>query len=230
MTRTQETSTSPSETAPESRAASNPLAGLVEHVGYHDPDNGFCVLRVKARGQRDLVTVVGRAAAVAAEEWNTASGQWVNHRTHGHQFKAHFLRSSAPASTEGIEKYLRSGMIRGIGQVYARKLGAGVRRQGARRHRDRARTASARSPASARFAPGAFTDAWAGQKAVREIMVFLHSHGVGTARAVRVFKTCGSDAVEVITKNPYRLTRDIRGIGFKIADAIAMSWASPRRR
>ncbi len=131
------------------------LAGLVEHVGYHDPDNGFCMLRVKARGQRDLVTVVGRAAAVAAGERITASGQWVNHRTHGHQFKAHFLHSSAPASTEGIEKYLRSGMIRDIGQVYARKAGAGVRRQGARRHRDRARTASRGHRASARFAPGA---------------------------------------------------------------------------
>ncbi len=230
MTRTQETSTSRSETAPESRAASNPLAGLVEHVGYHDPDNGVCVLRVKARGQRDLVVaVLGRAAAVAAEEWNTASGQWVNHRTHGHQFKAHFLRNSAPASTEGIEKYLRSGMIRGIGQVYARKL---VQAFG-----DKVLDVIETEPERLRevtgigqVRAGRITDAWAGQKAVREIMVFLHSHGVGTARAVRVFKTCGSDAVEVITKNPYRLNRDIRGIGFKIADAIAMSWASPRRR
>ena len=197
------------------------LAGLVEHVGYHDPDNGFCVLRVKARGQRDLVTVVGRAAAVAAGEWITASGQWVNHRTHGHQFKAHFLRSSAPASTEGIEKYLRSGMIRGIGQVYARKL---VQAFGDKvldvieTEPERLREVTGIGPVRA----GRITDAWAEQKAVREIMVFLHSHGVGTARAVRIFKTYGSDAVEVITNNPYRLTRDIRGIGFRIADAIAM--------
>ena len=197
------------------------LAGLVEHVGYHDPDNGFCVLRVKTRGHRDLVTVVGRAAAVAAGEWLTASGQWVNHRTHGHQFKAHFLRSSAPSSTEGIEKYLRSGLIRGIGRVYARKL---VQAFGDKvldvieTEPERLREVAGIGPVRA----GRITGAWAEQKAVREIMVFLHSHGVGTARAVRIFKTYGSDAVEVITNNPYRLTRDIRGIGFRIADAIAM--------
>ena len=197
------------------------LAGLVEQVGYHDPDNGFCVLRVKARGHRDPVTVVGRAAAVAAGEWITASGQWVNHRTHGPQFKAHFLRNSAPSSTEGIEKYLRSGLIRGIGQVYARKL---VQAFGDKvldvieTEPERLHEVTGIGPLRARR----ITGAWAEQKAVREIMVFLHSHGVGTARAVRVFKTYGSDAVEVITKNPYRLTRDIRGIGFKIADAIAM--------
>ena len=197
------------------------LAGLVEQVSYHDPDNGFCVLRVEARGHRDLVTVVGRAAAVAAGEWLTASGQWVNHRTHGHQFKAHFLRSSAPSSTEGIEKYLRSGLIRGIGRVYARKL---VQAFGDKvldvieTEPERLREVAGIGPVRA----GRITGAWAEQKAVREIMVFLHSHGVGTARAVRIFKTYGSDAVEVITKNPYRLTRDIRGIGFRIADAIAM--------
>ena len=97
-------------------------AGLVERVTFHNPDNGFCVLRVKARVHRDLVTVVGHAAMVAAGEWITASGEWVNDRTHGQQFKARFIRSSAPSSIEGIEKYLGSGMIRGIGPVYARKL------------------------------------------------------------------------------------------------------------
>ena len=197
------------------------LAGLVEHVTFHNPDNGFCVLRVKARGHRDLVTVVGRAATVAAGEWITVSGQWVNDRTHGQQFKARFLRSSAPSSTEGIEKYLGSGMIRGIGPIYARKL---VRAFGdevfdvIETEPERLREVTGIGPVRA----GRITDAWAEQKAVREIMVFLHSHGVGTARAVRIFKTYGSDAVEVMTHNPYRLTRDIRGIGFKIADAIAM--------
>ena len=98
------------------------LAGLVERVTYHNAENGFCVLRVKARGHRDLVTTVGHAATISAGEWVTASGEWVNDRTHGQQFKARFLRSSAPTSTDGIEKYLASGMIRGIGPVYARKL------------------------------------------------------------------------------------------------------------
>ena len=97
-------------------------AGLVERVTYHKVENGFCVLRAKARGHRDVVTVVGHAATIAAGEWITASGQWVNDRTHGQQFKARFLRTSPPTSAEGIEKYLSSGMIRGVGPVYASKL------------------------------------------------------------------------------------------------------------
>ena len=98
------------------------LAGLVERVTYHNAENGFCVLRTKARGHRDVVTVVGHAAAVSAGEWITASGEWVNDRTHGQQFRARFLRTSPPTSAEGIEKYLSSGMIRGVGPVYAKKL------------------------------------------------------------------------------------------------------------
>jgi exodeoxyribonuclease V alpha subunit len=98
------------------------LAGLVERVTYHNPENGFCVLRIKARGHRELVTAVGHAAAVAAGEWITASGEWVNDRTHGQQFKSRFMRTSAPTTIEGIEKYLASGMIRGIGPVYAGKM------------------------------------------------------------------------------------------------------------
>src|SRR3981189_1879724 len=98
------------------------LAGAVERVTFHNLENGFCVLRVKARGQRDLVTVVGHAATISAGEWLTASGEWFNDRTHGQQFKARFMRTSAPSSLEGIEKYLASGMIRGIGPIYATKL------------------------------------------------------------------------------------------------------------
>src|SRR6187431_692904 len=98
------------------------LAGLVERVTFHNTENGFCVLRAKARGHRDLVTVVGHAAIISAGEWITASGEWVNDRAHGQQFKARFMRTSAPTSIDGIEKYLASGMIRGIGPVYAKKL------------------------------------------------------------------------------------------------------------
>jgi ATP-dependent exoDNAse (exonuclease V) alpha subunit len=98
------------------------LAGLVERVTYQNPENGFCVIRVKARGHRDLVTVVGHAAVISAGEWVTASGDWTNDSTHGQQFKARFLKTSAPTSVEGIEKYLASGMIRGIGPFYAKKL------------------------------------------------------------------------------------------------------------
>src|SRR2546427_3246469 len=198
------------------------LAGLIEQrVTYHNAENGFCVLRAKARGHRDVVTVVGHAATIAAGEWITASGEWVNDRTHGQQFKARFLRTSPPTSADGIEKYLSSGMIRGVGPVYAKKL---VRAFGEKvfdvieATPDRLREVDGIGPVRA----ASILAAWAEQKAVREIMVFLHSHGVGTARAVRIFKTYGADAIQVMTENPYRLARDIRGIGFKTADSIAM--------
>ncbi len=197
------------------------LAGLVERVTFHNAENGFCVLRLKARGHRDLITVIGHAAIISPGEWVTASGDWVNDHTHGQQFKARFMRTSAPTSIDGIEKYLGSGMIRGIGPVYAKKM---VKAFGEKvfdiieAEPDRLREVTGIGVVRAKR----ITDAWAEQKIVREIMVFLHSHGVGTARAVRIFKTYGSDAVQVMTENPYRLARDIRGIGFKTADAIAM--------
>ncbi len=197
------------------------LAGLVERVTYQNAENGFCVIRVKARGHRELITVVGHAAAISAGEWITAAGDWVNDRTHGQQFKARFLKTSAPTSVEGIEKYLASGMIRGIGPVYAKKL---LRAFGEKvfdvieAEPDRLREVDGIGPVRA----SRIVAAWAEQKVVREIMVFLHSHGVGTARAVRIYKTYGADAVQVMSENPYRLARDIRGIGFQTADAIAM--------
>ena len=197
------------------------LAGLVERVTYHNAENGFCVLRAKVRGHREVVTVVGHAATIAAGEWVTATGDWVNDRTHGQQFKARFLRTSPPTSADGIEKYLSSGMIRGVGPVYAKKL---VRAFGEKVF-DIIETTPGRLREVGGIGPvraASILAAWAEQKAVREIMIFLHSHGVGTARAVRIFKTYGVDAIQVMTENPYRLARDIRGIGFKTADAIAM--------
>src|SRR5260221_1226933 len=98
------------------------LAGLVERLTFHNAESGFCVLRIKARGHRDLVTVVGHAAVISAGEWVTVSGEWHNDRTHGQQFMARFMRTAAPTSIDGIEKYLASGMIRGIGPVYAKKM------------------------------------------------------------------------------------------------------------
>ena len=207
---------SPSETSTQ-----EVLAGLVERVTFHNSENGFCVLRAKARGHRDLVTVVGHAAIISAGEWITASGAWTNDHTHGQQFRARFLKTSAPSSIDGIEKYLGSGMIRGIGPIYAKKL--------VKAFADKVFDVIEAEPDRLREVTGIgavranrITDAWAEQKIVREIMVFLHSNGVGTARAVRIFKTYGADAVQIMSENPYRLARDIRGIGFKTADAIAM--------
>ncbi len=196
------------------------MAGLVERVTFHSPESGFCVLRVKARGHRDLIAVVGHAATISAGEWVTASGMWRNDPNHGLQFQAHFLKTTAPSTVEGIEKYLGSGMIRGIGPVYAKRL---VKRFGQdvfdiiEAEPGRLREVDGIGPMRAKK----ITAGWADQKVIREIMVFLHQNGVGTARAVRIFKTYGADSVRVMSENPYQLAKDIRGIGFRTADTIA---------
>ncbi len=196
------------------------LAGLVERVTFHNEQNGFCVLQVKARGQRDLITVVGHAAAISPGEFIQASGAWVNDRNYGQQFRAAFMRAEPPNTIDGIEKYLGSGMIKGIGPVYAKKLIAAFGEavfDVIEQEPDRLREIAGIGPKrAARIVAG-----WADQKVIREIMIFLHTHGVGTTRAVRIFKTYGADAIQIISQNPYRLARDIRGIGFKTADEIA---------
>ena len=158
------------------------LAGLVERVTFHSPETGFCVLRIKARGQRDLVTLTGSAATVQPGEYVHASGRWDNHRDHGLQFKANFLKVTPPTSLDGIERYLGSGMIKGIGPVYGKKL---VKAFGEsvfdviEQTPDKLREVDGIGPVRAkRIAAG-----WAEQKAIREIMLFLQSHGVSTARA-----------------------------------------------
>ncbi len=202
------------------QSPSEVLVGNVERVTFHSEESGFCVLRVKARGHRDLVTTIGHAAMISAGEWITATGEWTNDRNHGLQFKARFLKTSEPSSVEGIEKYLGSGMIRGIGPTYAKRL---VQMFGKdvfdviEANPERLREVTGIGPLRA----AKITSAWADQKVIREIMVFLHSHTVGTARAVRIFKTYGVDAVQIMSDNPYRLARDIRGIGFRTADTIA---------
>jgi len=197
------------------------LAGLVERVTFHNEDNGFSVLRVKARGKRDLLTVIGHAAMISAGEFIQASGQWINDATHGLQFRAQFLKATAPTTIEGIEKYLGSGMIRGIGPTYAKRLVAAFGTEVfdvIEAEPDRLREVTGIGPKRA----DAILKGWAEQKTIREIMLFLHAHGVGTSRAVRIYKTYGPEAVALISENPYRLARDIRGIGFKTADAIAL--------
>lgn len=202
------------------QTTSEALAGLVERVTFHNPETGFCVLRVKIRGQREPIIVVGQAGAIAAGEFVQLVGSWVNDRVYGQQFRASFLKSSPPTTLEGIERYLGSGMIRGIGAIYAKRLVDGFG--------EAVFDVIERQPERLREVPGIgprradrIIASWREQKVIREIMLFLHSHGVGTSRSVRIFRTYGVDAVAVISENPYRLARDINGIGFRTADQIA---------
>ena len=161
------------------------LTGAVERVTFHSEETGFCVLRVKVRGHRDLVTVVGTAATITPGEYIEGQGVWVNDRTHGLQFKTQALRVVPPSTLEGIEKYLGSGMVKGIGPHFAKKL---VQAFGAEvfdvieQTPERLTELDGIGPKRKKRV----VEAWEAQKIIREIMVFLHSHGVGTARAVRI--------------------------------------------
>jgi exodeoxyribonuclease V alpha subunit len=199
---------------------------LVERVTFFNEESGFAVLKVKVQGHRELVTVVGAAASVNPGEWLVAEGGWRQDREFGLQFQAALLRSSAPTSREGIERYLGSGMIKGIGPVYAGKL---VARFGDRVF-DIIEQESARLEEIEGIGPERrkrIKAAWQEQKTVREIMVFLHSQGVSTSRAVRIYRTYGETAVQTVRGDPYGLARDIHGIGFKTADQIAQKLGIP---
>ncbi|MEI7821360.1 MAG: helix-hairpin-helix domain-containing protein, partial [Verrucomicrobiota bacterium] len=161
------------------------LAGLIERVTFHNEETGFAVLRVKVKGRRELATVVGSLATVSAGEWITAQGRWVRDSEHGLQLNATFLECTPPTSREGIEKYLGSGMIKGIGPVYAKKM---VEKFG-----EEVLTVIEKSSAQLEEISGIgperrrrIKEAWKEQRAIREIMVFLHSNGVSTSRAVRI--------------------------------------------
>lgn len=207
-------------------AIAETLSGLIEDVVFFNEENGFAIIKVKASGHRDPVTIVGSLPSVNPGEWVSAQGRWVQDRQFGRQFRAELLTSTPPSTREGIEKYLGSGMVKGIGPTYAKKLvakfGEGIF--------DIIENQSARLEEVDGIGPKRrrkIKDAWAEQKVIREIMVFLHSNGVSTSRAVRIYKTYGDDAIEKVRANPYRLAEDIAGIGFKTADQIAQKVGIP---
>ncbi|MCD8340347.1 MAG: ATP-dependent RecD-like DNA helicase [Burkholderiales bacterium] len=202
------------------------LEGLIERVTYHNPENGFCVLRIKVKGERELLTLIGNASSVTPGEYVNAQGIWVNDKDHGRQFKAIQMEVVPPTTLAGIEKYLGSGMVKGIGPVYASRI---VKAFGLQVFdiidQDPNRLSEVEGIGPIRKKK--IIKGWADQKVIREIMTFLYSHGVSTSKAVRIFKTYGTEAVEVVKQNPYRLAKDIRGIGFKTADTIALKVGIP---
>src|SRR5215469_6114938 len=213
------------------RMAEN-LTGIIERVTFHNPDTGFAVLRVQVRGRRGLTTVVGQMPSAVVGEYIQASGEWIQDRTHGEQFKAAELRCTPPHTALGIEKYLGSGLVKGIGPHFAKKIVAVFG--------ERTLQVIDESPTFLKEVKGIgprriqrIRDSWQEQKAVRDIMVFLQSNGVGTGRAVRIYKTYGDQAVELVRGNPYRLATDVWGFGFKTADELAerlgIDRASPLR-
>lgn len=198
------------------------IRGSVERVTYHNAENGFCVLRVALKNRHDPVTVVGNATQVMAGEDVEAVGLWVYDRNHGNQLKANSIKMTIPTSIEGIKKYLASGLIKGIGKHFSNIL--------VTEFKEEVFNILDNEPERVKSLPGIgkkrteqIIHAWSEQKVIREIMVFLHGHGIGTARAVRIYKTYGENTVEKLQTNPYCLALDIWGIGFKTADQLAQS-------
>ena len=216
-----------SDSSPEPRTPSEEIAGLVERVTFFNEESGFAVLRVKIRGHRELVTVLGSLPAVSAGEWLTAKGWWVRDKEHGLQFKATALKATPPTTSEGVERYLAGGFVKGVGPVLAKKL---VGHFGAE-----VLGVISDNPADLESVDGIgpkrrerIATAWQEGMQIREIMLFLHSHGVSTGRAVRIFKTYGNLAIQTVQENPYTLAKEIHGIGFATADQIAQSVGIPK--
>ncbi len=196
------------------------VTGVVERVTFKSPDTGFCVLKIKAEGHADLVTVVGTSPEIHPGEWVTARGLWVQDEKWGRQLKADELRAAAPETLEGMRRYLGSGLVPGIGPEFADRLIEAFGKD--------VFTVIETDPKRLREVPGIgagrvrlITEGWAEQRHVRDIMVFLQGHGVSTNRAFRIYKQYGQESIRLIQEDPYRLARDLHGIGFKLADQVA---------
>ncbi|OUU84911.1 MAG: recombinase RecD [Verrucomicrobiaceae bacterium TMED76] len=196
------------------------LSGTIERVTFHNEENGYCVLRVSMSDARKTQTVVGNCASPNAGEEIAARGEWIEDDQYGSQFRASEISTSEPDNLKGIERYLGSGLIDGIGPTYAKKL---VNKFGPEVFNiidDR----SKRLEEVEGIGPKRRKEikkSWEKQKSVRRIMVFLHQHGISTARAVRIYKTYGDESIKKLKNNPYRLSHDLHGVGFKTADTIA---------
>ncbi len=198
------------------------LTGQLERIVYENEESGFVVARVNVRGMREPVTVVGPLVAVSPGEVIVMEGQWTNHPVFGEQFKVTEYRTQLPVTVEGIKKYLGSGMIKGIGPVMAERI---TKKFGQKTlevmEKEIGRLATVEGIGPKRVEM--IREAWNEQKGIRDVMVFLQSHGVGTGYAVKIYKTYGAETIDVVTSNPYRLASDVAGIGFLIADRIAAS-------
>ncbi len=205
---------------------SQQIKGTVERVTYYSEESGYSVIRLNVKGWTGLATVVGNLPQVTPGESLRLEGVWTTHPQYGRQFKAERCEQILPATVEGIKKYLGSGMVKGVGPVTAARI---VQRFGADTFRvldeepRRLREALGVGPKRA----VAIAKSWQEQKQIRQVMLFLQGHGVTTSLAVKIYKAYGNDAIHVVQENPYRMARDIWGVGFKTADKIARDLGLP---
>src|SRR6266545_3392390 len=215
------------------------LIGSVERITFYNPENGYTVLRLRpdsdsghrftyksALNSEGLATVVGNLPELSPGEHLRLQGHWDNHPKHGTQFKAEVCEQTLPATVAGIEGYLGSGMIKGIGPKLAERI-VGKFKEDTFDVIEQTPERLLEVPGIGVDRTGKITKAWQEQKQVKEIMVFLHGHGVSTNLAVKIYKTYGDQSLEIVQQNPYQLERDIYGVGFKTADRIARALGLP---
>lgn len=198
----------------------NELQGYVERITFRNDDNGFTILQVKTPGMKDLVCVVGNITAIQIGETIKCKGGWKNHPQFGRQFQSDSCEIKAPADLLGIQKYLGSGLIKGIGPIYAEKMTKlfGIDTLNVLdTNPDKLKLIKGFGKKRIELIASCFKE----QKQIRDVMVFLQGHGVSPAFAQKIYKTYANRSIEVVNENPYRLAKDIFGIGFKIADQIA---------
>jgi exodeoxyribonuclease V alpha subunit len=196
------------------------IKGQIERITFYNEENGYTVAKMKVQGRTGLVTVVGNLFSVSPGEMLELSGYWDSHPRWGEQFKVVSFQVLMPATAKGIEKYLGSGMIKGIGPVMAKRLVAHFKEgtlevieESVERLQEVAGIGDKRVEM--------IKAAWEEQKDIRDVMIFLQGQGVSPAYAVKIYKHYGKESVRVVTDNPYRLAMDIFGIGFLTADRIA---------
>jgi exodeoxyribonuclease V alpha subunit len=203
------------------------LQGQLERITYRNEENHYTIAKLKVQGRRDLVTVVGSIVTASPGEVLRLTGSWDVHPKYGEQFKILSYESVVPATVKGIERYLGSGLIKGIGPIMAKRLVAKFGEETL----DVIETKSERLQEVEGIGGrrvGMIKKAWEEQKDVREVMLFLQGHEVSSSYAVKIYKQYGRDSIRMVRDNPYRLAQDIFGIGFLTADKIAEKLGIPR--
>lgn len=197
-----------------------PLQGVVERLTYHSQESGYTVARLKAPRTSELVTIVGNFANIQAGQTLQLHGTWREHPKYGQQFQVVQYRETKPATLTGLEKYLGSGLIKGVGPVTAKRIVAhfGLETLEVIEHQIERLV---EVPGIAKKRVKLIQAAWETQKAIKEVMLFLQGHGVSTTYAVKIYKQYGDESIATVTGNPYQLATDVYGIGFVTADAIA---------
>ena len=196
------------------------LQGQIERITYTNEENGFTIAKIRVYGNPDLVTVVGNLIDPMPGEIIKMRGEWANHPKYGEQFKIAQYNTSVPASVYGIQKYLGSGLIKGIGPVMAKRIVNKFGEKTLEVIEDKIETL-AEVAGIGKKRIFMIKNAWDEQKAIRNVMLFLQSHGISSGYATKIFKQYGDQSIQVVKKNPYRLATDIFGIGFVTADNIA---------